>query len=121
MDINQNFYLQKKLTFDKVNKVNDNLFYYTGNPKKIYNESLNFFNPSCFIFPKENNCVPGDMFKKTQINELKKFLSYKPFKFKLSKLQNIFNYISLVSLIFSILFIIYFLIKKISLNKSPNE
>ena len=111
----------KKLTFDKINKVNENLFYYTGNPKKIYKNDLNFFNPSCFIFPKENNCIPGDMFKKTQINELENFLNYKPFKFKLSKLQKIFNYISLISLIFSICFITYYLIKKIISNKSSDE
>jgi len=115
------FLPSKKLTFDKINKINDNLFYYTGNPKKIYNESLNFFNPSCFIFPKENNCIPGDMFKKTQINELENFLNYKSFKFKLSKLQKIFNYISLISLIFSICFITYCLIKKIISNKSSDE
>ena len=111
----------KKLTFDKKNKISDNLFYYTGNPKKIYKDDLNFFNPSCFIFPKENNCIPGDMFKKNQINELENFLNYKTFKFKLSNLQKKFNYISLISLIFSICFIIYYLIKKIISNKSPNE
>ena len=115
------FLPSKKLTFDKKNKINDNLFYYTGNPKKIYKDDLNFFNPSCFIFPKENNCIPGDMFKKTQINELENFLNYKAFKFKLSKLQKIFNYISLISLIFSICFITYYLIKKIISNKSSDE
>ncbi len=115
------FLPSKNLTFDKINKINDNLFYYTGNPKKIYNDSLNFFNPSCFIFPKENNCLPGDVFKKTQINELKNFLNYRAFKFELSKLQKIFNYISLISLIFSICFIIYYLIKKVISNKSSDE
>ena len=118
---NSEFLPSKKLTFDKKNKINDNLFYYTGNPKKIYKDDLNFFNPSCFIFPKENNCIPGDMFKKSQINDLENFLNYKTFKFKLSKSQKIFNYISLISLIFSVCFITYYLIKKIISNKSPDE
>ena len=115
------FMPKNNLKFDKKNKINENLFYYTGNPKSIIDDKLNFLNPSCFIFPKENNCIPGDMFKKTQINELENFLNYKTFKFKLSKLQKIFNYISLISLIVSICFITYYLIKKIISNKSPNE
>ena len=111
----------KKLTFDNVKEVNNSLFHYTGDPKLTKDDNLNFFNPSCFVFPKENNCIPGDMFKKTQINELENFLNYKAFKFKLSKLQKIFNYISLISLIFSICFITYYLIKKIISNKSSDE
>ena len=111
----------KKLTFDNVKEINNSLFHYTGDPKLTKDDNLNFFNPSCFVFPKENNCIPGDMFKKTQINELENFLNYKAFKFKLSKLQKIFNYISLISLIFSICFITYYLIKKIISNKTRNE
>jgi len=114
---NLEFAPKNNLKFDKKNKINENLFYYTGNPKSIIGDKLNFLNPSCFIFPRENNCVPGDMFKKNQINELENFLKYKNFKFKLSKLQKISNYISLISLIFSICFIIYYLIKKIISNK----
>ena len=87
----------------------------------IIDDKLNFLNPSCFIFPEENNCLPGDMFKKSQINELENFLNYKTFKFKLSKLQKVFNYVSLISLIFSICFITYYLIKKIISNKSSDE
>jgi hypothetical protein len=115
------FMPKNNLKFDKKNKISENLFYYTGNPKSVVEDKLNFLNPSCFIFPKENNCMPGDMFKKTQINELENFLNYKAFKFKLSKLQKIFNYISLISLIFSIFFIAYYLIKKIIFNKSSDE
>jgi hypothetical protein len=115
------FMPKNNLKFDKKNKISENLFYYTGNPKSVVEDKLNFLNPSCFIFPKENNCMPGDMFKKTQINELENFLNYKAFKFKLSKLQKIFNYISLISLIFSICFITYYLIKKIISNKSSDE
>jgi len=118
---NLEFMPKNNLKFDKKNKINENLFYYTGNPKSVIEDKLNFLNPSCFMFPKENNCIPGDMFKKTQINELENFLNYKTFKFKLSKLQKIFNYISLISLIVSICFITYYLIKKIISNKLPNE
>ena len=118
---NLEFMPKNNLKFNKKNKINENLFYYTGNPKSIVEDKLNFLNPSCFMFPKENNCLPGDMFKKSQINELENFLNYKTFKFKLSKLQKVFNYVSLISLIFSICFIIYYLIKKVISNKSSDE
>ena len=108
----------KKITFNKINKINKNLFAYNGTPTLV-NENkaeLNFFNPSCFIFPNENKCVPGDLFKESQINELKNFLNYKTFNFQLSKLQKIFNYISIISFIF-IMTCILFCIIKINLKK----
>ena len=104
---------KKNLWFNKKNKINDNLFSYTGDPKLIKEDKLNFFNPSCFIFPKENNCLPGDVFKKNQIKELENFLSYKNFKFKMSKLQKIFNYISILSFLFIFFYIIYYISRKL--------
>ena len=47
------------------------VFYYSNT-----NESKNkitFFNPSCFLFPKENNCLPGDVFKNDEKQNLMKF------------------------------------------------
>ena len=53
----------EKITFDKIKKVNENLFSYESNPKLVNNEGkLNFFNPRCFMFPNENNCNPGGLF-----------------------------------------------------------
>ena len=108
----------EKITFDKIKKINENLFSYESNPKLVNNEGkLNFFNPSCFMFPNENNCNPGDLFEKNQINNLERFLNYKPFKFKMSKLQIIFNYISFISFIITIVYLIYYLVKKLLLKK----
>ena len=103
---------RKNLWFSKKNKISDNLFYYTGDPKLVKEDNLNFFNPSCFIFPKENNCIPGDVFKKNQVKELENFLNYKNFKFKMSKLQKIFNYISILSFLTTFCFIIYYIFRK---------
>ena len=107
----------KKLTFNNILKINDNLFNYTGNPKAINKNEINFFNPSCFVFPNENNCSPGDLFKQNQIKQLENFLNYKNFNFKLSKSQKIFNYLSVITLFLSIFYIIYYLIRKLVLNK----
>ena len=68
------------------------------------------------MFPYENNCNPGDLFKKNQINHLEKFLNYKPFEFQMSKPQIIFNYISFISFIITIVYLIYYLVKKFLLK-----
>jgi hypothetical protein len=107
----------KKFTFNSMVKINDNLFSYKGNPKIVNKNGINFFNPSCFVFPNENNCIPGDLFKKNQSNELEKFLNYKNFTFNLSKSQKIFNYLSLIILFLSIIYILYYLIREKVLNK----
>ena len=104
---------KSKFTFNSMVKINDNLISYKGDPKLVKNNETNFFNPSCFVFPKENNCIPGDLFKKNQIQNLEKFLNYEKFDFNLSTSQKIFNYISLISFILTIIFLLYYLISKI--------
>ena len=103
---------KNKFTFNSVSKVNDNLISYKGNPKTINKYGLNFFNPSCFVFPDENNCIPGDLFRRDQIKELDNFLNYKSFEFNISKSQKIFNHLSVISLFSSVFFIMYYLIRK---------
>jgi len=104
---------KNKFSFNKRNEINDNLINYMGNPKEIKGNQSNFFNPSCFVFPEENGCKPGDFFKEGQMNELENFLNYKNFNFQISKSQTLFNFISLISFLMTILFIIYYLIRKI--------
>ena len=103
-----------------MNKINDNLISYKGDPKIINKYGINFFNPSCFVFPNQNDCIPGDLFKKDQINELENFLNYKSFKFNISKSQKIFNLLSVMTLFLSIFYIVYYLIRK-TIMKSSDE
>ena len=42
---------------------------------------LNMRNPACYVYPKVNNCKPGDNFLVSQKDELEKFISYKPYDF----------------------------------------
>ena len=100
---------KNEFTFNNTIKINDNLISYKGNSKEIKKDKANFFNPSCFIFPRENNCKPGDLFKKNKLKNLENFLNYKNFEFKLSTSQKIFNLTSLISFIFTLLFISYYL------------
>ena len=101
--------LPQNFIFNKLNEVNENLFYYTGDPKLVTNDKLNFFDPSCFVYPNENNCKPGDLFDKSKINQLENLLNYKSYDFKLSFIQKIFNFINVFSIIFSIFYIIYYI------------
>ena len=84
---------ERDLIIGELNNINDK-------------KKFNFFNPSCFLFPNENNCLPGDLFDKTKENSLKDFLNYKKFDFRKNIVQNISDYLSLVSLIMVIIFLI---------------
>jgi len=77
-------------------------------PGRILKENdgyLNLKNPACYIFPNENNCMPGDHFTIDQKEEAIAFANYKPFVFNIPIRQRIANSISLFSLIFVVSFI----------------
>jgi len=61
---------------------------------------LNIKNPACYIFPDENNCMPGDHFTIHQKKEAVAFASYKPFFFKIPQRQRIANLVNLLFLLF---------------------
>ena len=98
---------KQNLIFNKKIKISDDKSLLTGDINLNNNtDTLNFLNPSCFLFPGENNCNPGDLFKKSQINNLNKFLKYKKIQFKKPLIQSISDYISLLTFIFSLFFLI---------------
>lgn len=94
-----------------------------GPALEITDNHFNIKNPSCYVFPKENNCQPGDHFKADQRIEAEKFLQYKPFSFKKSNLQKIADAINLVFLSLFCILLIYSIFRLIFKNKavSPNE
>ena len=102
---------KNKMFFNERKRLDDDRFLITSDPKHLSNGYLNFHNPSCFLFPNENGCLPGDFFKKEEIKNLELFLNYKKFKFKQSKLQIISNYISVIILLLFIFFIIFYLFR----------
>lgn len=59
-------------------------------PGSVFKERdgfLNLKNPACYVYPKENNCKPGDLFRADQKAEATLFVNFKPFAFKISKTQ----------------------------------
>lgn len=107
---------KKNIIFNKKIKISEKKFISIGEPHVANDKNkFNFFNPSCFLFPNENNCLPGDLFSKSQEKSLKNFLNYEKIDFKKNKIQNISDYISLFSFLILIIFLIrnlYFLRKK---------
>lgn len=107
---------KKNIIFNKKIKISEKKFISIGEPHVANDKNkFNFFNPSCFLFPNENNCLPGDLFSKSQEKSLKNFLNYEKIDFKKNKIQNVLDYISLFSFLILIIFLIrnlYFLRKK---------
>jgi hypothetical protein len=101
-----------KLTVNRKNRFGNDLYLLTGDLKlkqKVNNKDntiINFLNPSCFLFPKENNCNPGDLFNALDHNNFKNFINYRPIKFNKSSVQIFFDYLSLFSFGLLTIFII---------------
>lgn len=76
-------------------------------PGHILEEKDGYFNiknPACYIFPAENDCMPGDHFTIQQRKEAIAFANYQPFNFKIPLTQKIANWVSILSLLFVVSF-----------------
>ena len=105
----------KNIVFNKKEEISSDMFLITGDLNSAKDKTkYNFLNPSCFIFSKENDCLAGDLFKKSQKKELENFLNYKSFKFNKNIIKNFFDYLSLISLILMmiLIFVNFYLYKK---------
>tara|TARA_E500000331_G_scaffold53809_1_gene47286 strand:- start:338 stop:2146 length:1809 start_codon:yes stop_codon:yes gene_type:complete len=89
----------RKIIFNSKHVFEDNSYILYSNKFDKKGDNFNFFNPACFLFPNENNCMPGDTFKIDEKEKLAKFTSYKEFEFKQNLIQKISNYISIFSAI----------------------
>lgn len=79
---------------------------FIGDPYFVNGNFLNFFNPSCFLFPKENNCQPYDRFKINEKSELEKFLVNNDYNYLEPPFNKFLKYTSLLFLISAIFYLI---------------
>ena len=100
----------KKITFNSKKILQDDFVFYSSSKLDEKDGNFMFFNPSCFLFPEENNCLPGDTFKILEKEKLIKFTNYKKFEFKQNKIQIISNYISIFTFIGCLLYLVFHLI-----------
>ena len=96
-----------KIVFNSKKILQDNSYLLYSNKLDKKDGHFIFFNPSCFLFPKENNCLPGDTFRISEKEKLIKFANYKKFEFKQNKFQIVSNYISIFTFIGCLLYLIY--------------
>jgi hypothetical protein len=61
---------------------------------------LNLKNPSCYLYPTENGCQPGDEFRVSQREEVEEFRVYRSFPFESPPRHKISLGLSAVSLLF---------------------
>ena len=105
-------YLLEKLPRNKI--INNDENYYEK--LSIKKGKYNLFKPMCFLFPFENDCNIGDVFKKNEREELINFSKYKTIKFNKSKIQIVADFIALIltPILLIYIFVSYFytLIKK---------
>ena len=100
----------KKIVFNSKKTLQDDSYILYSNKLDKKDGHFMFFNPSCFLFPEENNCIPGDTFKIAEKEKLIKFTNYKKFKFKQNNFQMVANYVSIFTFIGCLLYLIYHLI-----------
>lgn len=55
-----------------------------GSPRRVKGEKLNFKNPACYVFPRENECRIGDLFSASakDLGRVDLLLRYKPWAFE---------------------------------------
>tara|TARA_B100001123_G_C15321754_1_gene1028170 strand:+ start:50 stop:1858 length:1809 start_codon:yes stop_codon:yes gene_type:complete len=100
----------KKIIFNSKKIYEDNSFLLYSDKFDKKDNNLMFFNPSCFLFPEENNCSPGDTFKISDKDKLIDFTNYRKFEFRQNKMQVIANYISVITIFGCLLYLIYFML-----------
>ena len=96
----------RKIIFNYKQVFEDNSYILYSNKFDQQGDNFNFFNPACFLFPDENNCLPGDTFKIDEKEKLKKFTNYNKFEFKQSLIQEFSNYVSLFSFIGCLIYLL---------------
>ncbi len=58
---------------------------------------LNLKNPACYVWPRENHCRPGDHFAPSQLAEMLRFASRRPFAFEMSSRQRVANAVTMAA------------------------
>ncbi len=71
-----------------------------GNPRRVKGDKLNFKNPACYVFPRENDCQAGDLFSASakDLDRIDHLLRYEPWGFEKPWWQKSAEWASKVSL-----------------------
>jgi hypothetical protein len=61
------------------------------------------FNPSCYVYPHENNCIPGSRFDPSNRDAMLDFASYRPLTFNEPRLHQSLTYLSKITILVTLL------------------
>jgi len=66
-------------------------------------DHFNLKNPACYVFPQQNQCAPGDHFRRDQKDLARRFVSYQEWPFAVSSGQQFADALSLATLVSALL------------------
>jgi hypothetical protein len=81
------------------------------------NGAFNIKNPACYVWPEENDCVPGDHFTSTQKDAAEDFINYRSYEFKMPIFQKFANWINGLSLIGALMFFLFYAGRTVLLHR----
>ncbi len=81
------------------------------------NGAFNIKNPACYVWPEENDCVPGDHFTSAQKDAAEDFINYRPYEFKTPLFQKLANWINGLSLIGALIFFLFYVGKTVLFHR----
>lgn len=84
-----------------------------GEVMELRDETYGLINPACYVYPEENNCVPGDRFTAAQRNNLEKFARRETFDSEVSEMRKLANIFAIFAWVMaSIALILYLLLPR---------
>lgn len=72
---------------------------------------LNIKNPACYVWPRVNNCSPGDHFTIEQKYSAEAFVSFRPYPFNVPIPQKIADWVNGLALIGALMFLVVYSIR----------
>jgi hypothetical protein len=76
---------------------------FVGKIDLVIDDQLNMFNPSCYVYPHENNCIPGSRFDPSNRDAMLDFASYRPLTFNEPRLHQSLTYLSKITILVTLL------------------
>ena len=82
-----------------------------GPVREIGAGRYNIKNPACYVYPKENDCSPGDHFLETQTQAMEDFVRYRPFSYRIAWVQRVANAVTALGALASALILLAALVQ----------
>ncbi|MBF0126377.1 MAG: tetratricopeptide repeat protein [Magnetococcales bacterium] len=75
----------------------------SGDVTQVTEGVFNLKNPACYLYPRENDCQPGDHFTTEQRSALQSFAAYRPFSHHVSTVQKVADWLGWLAVVLAAL------------------